>query len=570
MDKQLKPCRVFGQQFEVAPEDLEFLARVSPVVGETQLQIPPPTLCPHERQRRRLSFRNERYLYRRTCAVSGKSIVSIYSPEKQLKVCDKPLWLELDNTQFGRDFDFSRPFFEQFAELAKETYKANVIQAGEMLNSEYTHFTGWLKNCYVVFDSGKSEDCMYGLFVAYCKNCLDCTYLSQCELCYESVRLENCYHLMYSRYCKNCSFSAYLHDCIGCKNCLCSANLRNKEYYYQNSYVGPERFKQLWTELFCGSWSKQQAMRRQFDEFLLSVPHRATRSLNSEDCSGDELFRCSNVHDSYNCYETKDCRYVYDIYKQTNDCYDVGTFGECMAFCYEVGASGGTKGKAEVSNLFFSNYIFYGGYNILYSSHCHENCQNLFGCSDLNRKQYCILNKQYTKADYERLVPRIVEHMRQTEEWGEFFPISLSPFGYNESLAAEFYPASQNEVQRLGGTWSDYKAPLPQATGFIQASEVPDKIQNIRGDITALGIVCSSSKRPFRITEQELLFYQMHQLPLPRLHAEDRSKDRIASLNPRQIWIRPCSACNQQVETSFSPSSPQQIVCEACFLQATQ
>jgi len=37
-------------------------------------------------------------------------------------------------------------------------------------------------------------------------------------------------------------------------------------------------------------------------------------------------------------------------------------------------------------------------------------------------------------------VPKIIEHMQKMGEWGEFFPSSLSPFGYNETVAEEYYP----------------------------------------------------------------------------------------------------------------------------------
>ena len=36
---------------------------------------------------------------------------------------------------------------------------------------------------------------------------------------------------------------------------------------------------------------------------------------------------------------------------------------------------------------------------------------NIFGCVGVQNKQYCILNKQYTKEEYEALVPKIIEHM---------------------------------------------------------------------------------------------------------------------------------------------------------------
>ena len=225
-----------GVPFTVYNEDIELYDKLSPTIGGTKLTIPHPTLCPDERQRRRLAFRNERYLYKRPCAVTGKTIISAYSPDINLQVCSKEEWLKLDNRDFGRDFDFERPFFDQFEELFKDTFKCAVIQDGEMINSSFTHFTGWLKNCYMVFDTGKCEDCLYGVLLVYSKDCMDGLYLTECELCYDSVKLENCYETFYSSYCANCSSSAYLSDCIGCSHCLCSVNLRNKEYYAFNEF----------------------------------------------------------------------------------------------------------------------------------------------------------------------------------------------------------------------------------------------------------------------------------------------------------------------------------------------
>jgi hypothetical protein len=35
----------------------------------------------------------------------------------------------------------------------------------------------------------------------------------------------------------------------------------------------------------------------------------------------------------------------------------------------------------------------------------------------LHDKSYCILNKQYTKEEYEELVPKIIEKMMKDDEW---------------------------------------------------------------------------------------------------------------------------------------------------------
>jgi hypothetical protein len=114
----------------------------------------------------------------------------------------------------------------------------------------------------------------------------------------------------------------------------------------------------------------------------------------------------------------------------------------------------------------FDSTCGYGDHVIL-SYLCPQNVSNLFLCVGLRNKSYCILNKQYTKEEYEELVPRIIEKMMTTPlrqgfegqmEWGEFFPTSLSPFGYNETVAQEYFPmmreealGSSPEKGRLGG-----------------------------------------------------------------------------------------------------------------------
>ena len=36
-----------------------------------------------------------------------------------------------------------------------------------------------------------------------------------------------------------------------------------------------------------------------------------------------------------------------------------------------------------------------------------------FGCVSIRNKKYCILNKQYTKEEYEELLPKIIAHMSE-------------------------------------------------------------------------------------------------------------------------------------------------------------
>lgn len=119
---QTKICPVSSKEFHITQGDLDFYAKISPTFAGQKFAIPTPTLCPEERQRRRLAFRNERHLYRRTCDASGKQIISIYSPDKPYKVYDQKIRRSdsRDPMEYGRGFDFSKTFTENFGELFKE------------------------------------------------------------------------------------------------------------------------------------------------------------------------------------------------------------------------------------------------------------------------------------------------------------------------------------------------------------------------------------------------------------------------------------------------------------------
>jgi Zn ribbon nucleic-acid-binding protein len=64
---QVKSCKNCNSSFEITDKDLEFYEKVSPSFNGKKYLIPSPTFCPDCRQQRRLTFRNERKLYKRKC-----------------------------------------------------------------------------------------------------------------------------------------------------------------------------------------------------------------------------------------------------------------------------------------------------------------------------------------------------------------------------------------------------------------------------------------------------------------------------------------------------------------------
>src|SRR5256885_746105 len=103
-ESETKQCQNCKQDFVIEPEDFDFYEK---------MKVPPPTFCPDCRLQRRTSVRNERSLYKTTCNLCGKSFVSMYSSDKPFKVYCKDCWYSdnWDVLSYGRDYDFSKPFF---------------------------------------------------------------------------------------------------------------------------------------------------------------------------------------------------------------------------------------------------------------------------------------------------------------------------------------------------------------------------------------------------------------------------------------------------------------------------
>ena len=84
------------------------------------------------------------------------------------------------------------------------------------------------------------------------------------------------------------------------------------------------------------------------------------------------------------------------------------------------------------------------------------------------------MNKQYTKEDYLKLKEKIIEHMKRTGEWGEYFPAGVSPFSYNESMAQDYFPLKKEEALKKGYSW--YDKPTSQYNITLKSDSLPKTI----------------------------------------------------------------------------------------------
>lgn len=554
-----KICKNCSENFEITDGDLAFYDEVSPLIGGVKINIPSPTFCPNCRSQRRMSYRNERTLYRRKCDGTGKDILSVFSEDKKYKIYDPEFWYsdKWDAKNYGRDFDFNRTFFEQFLELTKSVPQLarSVVNCQ---NSDYVNQAGYLKDSYLVFEADYSESCIYGNYIQKCKNCIDNLAIFMCELCYECIACQNCYNLKFSHNCNNCSDSYFLQDCIGCKNCFGCVNMRNKEYCFYNEQLSKDTYLEKIKNLGLDKFSIIENEKKKFKEFASKFPKKLYHGSNNENSTGDYISNTQNCNDCFDVNKAQDSRFIVNA-RNIKKTYDLTVFGaeSGVDYCYDNHELGD-----GVRNAYFSDQLWGGCYNIFYSKLCPLSSHDLFGCVGMTHAEYCILNKQYTKYEYEKLVVQIIEHMKKTGEWGEFFPAQNSPFAYNETIAQDYFPISKEVAVQKNLKWKDEESRIFEGEKVV----FKESITEIRDEIIKQVLVCEVTGKPYKITQQELKFYKEMNLPIPRKHPDQRHKERMAMRNPRKLWDRNCAKCSNQIQTTYSPEMPDIVYCEACYL----
>jgi len=341
--------------------------------------------------------------------------------------------------------------------------------------------------------------------------------------------------------------------------------------------------------------------------------------VNSSNSTGDNIHNCRNAKNCFIVNNSENIKYCWRVPEGFKDCFD--TSGALnLELCYE-GVVAGTDNY---------NVKFYlqnrKSKNLDYCLFC-QSSSHLFGCVGLRNKEYCILNKQYTKEEYERMVPKIIDQMNsmpyvdkkgRVYKYGEFFPPELSPFCYNETIAQEYFPLTKEQAIEKGYRWKDPEE--RNLTIDIRTEEIPDHIKDVKDDIIGKVIECANAKpqipmandqpnaseltsdvkqlleysnctTAFKLISQELAFYRRMNLPLPRLCPNCRHYERLKQRNPLKLWRRQCMCrglisrgpasgysyrntvehfhgdkpCPNSFETTYAPDRPEIVYCEECY-----
>ena len=580
-EAQTKTCQNCKQSFTIEPEDFGFYERI---------KVPPPTFCPGCRLQRRMSFRNERTLYKRSCDLCGVNIIAMYPEGSTFPVYCNPCWWgdKWDSGVYAKNIDFSRGFLEQVGELLKIVPRAALIGSSNV-NCDYVNYSAWLKNSYLLVGCANLEDSAYCYRSFDSKSVFDCFSAIDSQSCSETNYCIKSYETNSSEDCENSINGMFLSGCRNVSNCLGSVNLRNAKNVIFNKQVDESEFKQVRERL--GLYSENVKFKEKYSGFKINYPYKYARNVLNTDSTGDYLNQDKNCKNCFVIRESENLKYC--IFGSVlKDSYDI-SFCDNSSLVYE-------SSNIEQNYMKLFSLTSWFSKEITYCDTCFSS-SNLFGCVGMRDKSYSILNKQYAKEEYEKLVPQIIDLMSSRPyldglgaayRYGEFFPSEMSPFYYNETIAQEYFPLDKAVASRFGFRWKEQGTKNYKAS--LDFKDLPDDISETDESILEKTISCEHAgncdhqcSSAFRVIPSELQFYKKENIPLPRTCPNCRHYSRSPRKNPLQLWLRKCQCkgmasdngkyqniaehshgsakCLNEFETGYSPDRPEIVYCEACY-----
>lgn len=576
MNSEIKTCQNCKKDFIIETDDFSFYER---------MKIPAPTFCPECRLVRRMATFNVRNIYNRKCDNCAKNTVSIFNSQSTYASwCFECYFSDkFDPFSYGLDYDFSINFFTQYDKLRRNIPLLCLEQSGNNSGGcEYANYTYGSKNIYLSHNVAKSENVYYSVFVNRDNRmCFDSLSFREDELCYEVVDSNHNYHCTYLTRSDSCMDSMFLFNCSNCQNCFMSSNQQKQNYVFRNQKLSKSEYEEAISKENLSSYDSWGKLVEEYEKLMKDSIVCFSKQVNAVDCTGDIIDNSKNCQSSFYIWKSENIKYVTYSVNSVVDSYDMLDSGRGERMYESICSGRGNYEIAFSSRTFGSTYTYY-------SEGCID-CKNIFGCIGLRKKQYCILNKQYTKEEYEEILPRIIKQMKEVPyvdknncrySFGEFFPIEISPFAYNETMAYEQFPLSKEQTLAKGYRWFDDLDKNYNTT--LDSKDISNNILDVTDEILKETISCEHKgacnhqcTKAFRIIPEELQFYKRMNLPLPRICPNCRYFIRLRRALPWRLWTRTCMCekehhnhkgkCEVSFETPYSPDRLEVVYCKKCF-----
>jgi len=554
---ETKTCKWTWEKFPIYKSEIEMLEKLSPVIGWEKFKLPTPDLSPKAREINRLMFRNERNFYKIKLK-NGKSEISTIHPSIRKNIINIE---DFNNYDFGKEWiNYSWNFNEDLKKLFTKCPHASRLVV-DMENSPYCNQEAYDKNCYMNSGWHNNKDSMYTTFAIESSDLVDNYWIFRSEIVYSSLNIFESSKIFFSQQIKN-SYNIYFgYNLIWCQNVIFWNNLHNKKYVYKNKELRKEDWikKEIEFKSKLKTLSWLEKLKKEYKKLLKTTWKEEKFIETSENIYWNIITSSKDNFSTLYWIENNNILYS-NIIWETNDSMDINSFARWSKL-YNITSSFWLHNSIS-SSLILESSNWYYSFSI-------ESMKYFFGCFGfwLKNKSYMILNKQYSKKEWELLAKQIIKELQEKWKWWRFLEPELSPYPYNDSVAMEYHPIKkaifldwkkilQQEIIRDNWEWTVYilepnnfiskaiidfgweekintywrtkenEINIPESLKIIKANNLPE-IEEVNDSILNKAIICKKSWRPFRLVKKELEFYKKYSLPIPKIHYDERHLERI-------------------------------------------
>lgn len=419
----------------------------------------------------------------------------------------------------GLDYDEKMSFFEQFKNLFQSIDMFSNCHYGQNTNSTFGESVLNGNNIYLTFAAiSDCENVFYSVSIKDdCSDIFNSLMVQQhAENIYFCRDISSSYQVFYSRFIQNSNNVWFSTNLVWCSECIECDNLNNMSYCINNKQYSQQQY-----------WEKKQQILSDKESFLARY--------NKLPQQGNNIW-CDNVdwNALFNCFDVDNASHSYNVKNGSNLVFCGWALG--VEDAYDICWGGSPSGHdmyavawASGSHIYCSSHIL--GSHVFYSYFL-EWCSHCIGCVGLKNKQYCILNKQYEKQEYEILADQVFSKMEQNWDLWKPFPWAMNPFYFNDTTANMLGDFNQEEVEARWYMWrqEEIKTDIPKWADIVQVDELnkyqwydQNKDWKINPEILEKVIV-DDSWNYYRIVQMEYDFLLKYSLPLPEIHWMDRMK----------------------------------------------
>ena len=544
-----KTCAHCSAQFMVTERELGMYEKVA---------IATPDICVPCRWKQHMAFWPFGKFRQGKSDLSGEKLITMLPEHPRYPIYTSKEWFSdaWDPMVYGQEYDSNRSFFEQLKELQEKVPRPHQ-QGAQNVNSDWCDDAWESKNCYLSRSTARAENLLYGYRAVDTKDSIDISHVYTLDQCYSCAYCFSSYNLFFSQNCRDCLESSFLFDCRNCSHCFMSFNLRGKSYCIENVQYTKEEYEEKMKSVNLGSHKELEKYKERFKKILKeNAVHKENFNVKTYGSIGTYMSGCNNCINVFCWEDSENCTNCLRGLK-VKDSID-------LTGCWIMEVCGNNSCCTNAYGLKYSIWCD----SARFSEYC-DQCMEIdycFGCVSLRKKKYCILNRQYTKEEYEVLKEKIIADMKTRGEYGKFPPYSLGLCPYNLSTATIYFPEADKEyVLKLEGYWDES---VDQKADGMPTSELPDSIQDIDSSISKQALICPTTGWRFNIAPDELTFLKNKNIALPRTHFDVRTKERMIPLSQVKSEEYACVFCSKNI-IGYYPKEwdYKRVACEECYLK---